>query len=1036
MFLSFGKYCISKPKIPLFLMGIILILGFLSVFSISKESAPYIEYGIVTVTTVNSGVGAEDMDSTITQKLENKIKPISGIDKMESTSKDGLSNIVLTLKTDAIISDVISDVRSAVDDARQDLPSSLENDPRVAEIDSSGDRPFVNIALTTNSITDWELSEIAEKLKLKLEKISGVERVKIPAKVDTEVQILLDKHKIEALNLSYNQIQNAIFSSEQNISLGTFTNNQKEYSLRFQGESESLKDLENIVVGSVGKIGENFSARSISLKEIATVQFSAKDKSAISKFNGKQGIVLRVSRSGGGDVFATEKKVFEVLNAFLEKPEIIKKNIEHVMYTRATEQMTKDYKNLIISFLFSVVVVLIAIFIFVGVREGIIASVVIPVSFLGTIFVLFLLGRTMNFMTNFGMILALGILVDTAIVMVEGASHYVKKGLDPKEASWKSFKEFASPLFSGMLTTLIVFLPLFFLPGIVGKFLSFIPVTVTIVLTVALFVSLFIIPALTSLVLKNETHNKINTCENIRNKIDKKITKVINWYTFVLEKILKNNLFKYGIFALTVIIFIASLFIPAKFEMFPTADSDRISITLELPNGASSQSVIKKIEDIKIEKYLQSLPETSVFSVVVNNNIADILLELTPFKDRENTGMRTSSELETKIVSDFKNKINKNEVFQVQREKKGPPSKFPVGFNIKIEDVSLLQDAKKITQKLTLLLKTVSGTQGVTNSIKEIPGEYNFIIDKEKALLRGINPLEIPSALQGAVYGRVVSTFSKKGNSEDLDVRLQVNPKQIEDVKDILSLEISPNVKLSDIANVKKDVGLASVSRDEGDLVFTVSSFLSENGNAEEVTKSFLKLVAEKQKTEELIFPAGIILEDASENKDNEELMKTMRVAFVMAILMMFFILVIQFEAYSPPLLILQTVIFAQIGVSIGLFLTGTDKSMSYMLGIISLSGIVVNDAIILVDKIRENVFSQKFTDNISSVLDAGKTRFIPVVLTTITTSAGIFPLIFIDSFWAGLAYTIIFGLSVSSLLTLFLIPIGYLLFDKKNDKK
>jgi len=178
----------------------------------------------------------------------------------------------------------------------------------------------------------------------------------------------------------------------------------------------------------------------------------------------------------------------------------------------------------------------------------------------------------MNFMTNFGMILALGILVDTAIVMVEGASHYVKKGLDPKEASWKSFKEFASPLFSGMLTTLIVFLPLFFLPGIVGKFLSFIPITVTIVLTVALFVSLFIIPALTSIVLKNEENNKINNkiniCENIRNKIDKKITKTINWYTFVLEKILKNNLLKYGIFALTVIIFIASLFIPAKFECF------------------------------------------------------------------------------------------------------------------------------------------------------------------------------------------------------------------------------------------------------------------------------------------------------------------------------------------------------------------------------------------------------------------------------------------------------------------------------------
>jgi len=1030
MFLSFGKYCVSKPKIPLFLGFIIIILGVLSIFTIPKESAPYIEYGIVTVTTVNSGVSAEDIDESITRKIENKLSLISGIDKMKSTSSEGVSSIVLTLETDVNVSEIVSDVRSAVDDAKADLPSDLQNDPRVAEIDSSKDKPFVRIALVSDDIKIEDLSEVSEKLKTQLEAISGIGDVNILGKVDTEVKIFLDKRKIESLHLSYNQIKNAISLSERNISMGTFTKNAKEYSMKFQGESESIADLENIIVGNVGNIGDDFSARAIKLKEIASIEFAPQKNAIITRFNKKQGIIIKVSPKAGTDIFATEPKVTELIHTFLENPEYKNIDLEVLLFSKATDDMRKDYLNLLSSFLFSIIVVLLSIFFFIGVKEGIVASLVIPISFLGTVFVLNMLGRTMNFMTNFGMILALGILVDTAIVMVEGTSHYIKKGLNPTNAALQSFIEFRAPLFSGMLTTLIVFLPLFFLPGVIGKFLSFIPVTVSIVLTVALFVSLFIIPALSAVILKEEKNAK-NSEENRRDKINKFIDILINKYTQILEKILTIPVLKYGIFAFTFVLFIGTMFLPSKFEMFPTADSDRISMTLILPEGTESKKVLQTVADIKIETVLEEFPETSIFSVTIQKNTAEILLELLPFKERENAGMRTSSELETIIVSRFKN-LPDGIIFQAQREKKGPKSEFPVGFNIKIENSNLLQEAKSITQKITTVLKTVKGTQGVTNSITETPGEFNFIINKEKAFLQGINPLDIPSAIRGAVYGDIVATFKKEGFSDDLDIRLQFKETQVSDMTKILSIEIANGVKLSDVVTVNKQSGIAEITRDDGDLVFTVSSFLTENGNAEEVTTAMLLLIEEKLKSGEFVLPTGITIEDASENKDNEELMKAMVSALILAILMMFFILVIQFESYAPPLLILQTVIFAQIGVSVGLYLTGTDKSMSYMLGLISLSGIVVNDAIIFVDKIRANVFSGQFQNKIEAIINAGKTRFIPVVLTTITTSAGIFPLIFIDSFWAGLAYTIIFGLSVSSLLTLFLIPIGYMLFQKK----
>jgi len=1033
MFLTFGKYCVSKPKIPLFLGFIIMVLGLLSTITIPKESAPYIEYGIVTVTTVNAGVSAEDIDETITRKIENKLSLISGLDKMESTSQEGVSRIVLTVDTDVNVAEFVSEVRSAVDDASADLPSDLQNDPRVAEIDSSKDKPFLRIALMSDDVKIEELSEISEKLKVDVESISGIGDVSILGKVDTEVKISLDKSKIESLNLTYNQVKNAIFLSEKNISMGTFTKNAKEYSLKFEGESKTLSELENIIVGTVGNVGGDFSARSIKLKEIAKIELAPQKNATLTRFNKKQGIVLKVSPKAGSDIFTTEPKLEKLMSDFSNKPEYKKINLEVVTFSKATDQMRKDYWNLLTSFLFSIIVVLLSIFFFIGVKEGIVASLVIPISFLGTVFVLNMLGRTMNFMTNFGMILALGILVDTAIVMVEGTAHYIKKGLTPAKAALQSFIEFRAPLFSGMLTTLIVFLPLFFLPGIIGKFLSFIPVTVSIVLTVALFVSLFIIPAIASLILKADKNTEdIQNKNNSRDKINKKIDIVIEWYTNILEKILKKSVLKYGIFALTFFLFIGTLFLPSKFEMFPTADSDRIYMSLILPEGTESEKVLEVVDEIKIENFLEDLPETSVFSVTVTSNKADILLELLPFKERENFDMRTSSALEKVLVEKFKT-LEKDIIFQAQREKKGPKSEFPVGFRIKMQDASQLQDAKNVTKYVTELLKTIEGTQGVTNSITEIPGEFNFIIDKEKAFLRGVNPLDIPASVRGAVYGDIITSFKKEGFSEDLDVRLQFTENQVSDIAKILSIEVASGVKLSDIVTVKKDSAIAEIARNDGDLVFTVSSFLTEKGNAENITKDMFVKIAEKEESGELILPTGITIEDASENKDNEALMKAMVSALVLAILMMFFVLVIQFEAYAPPLLILQTVIFAQIGVSIGLYLTGTDKSMSYMLGLISLSGIVVNDAIILVDKIRENVFSGNFQDKIKAIVNAGKTRFIPVVLTTITTSAGIFPLIFVDSFWAGLAYTIIFGLSVSSLLTLFLIPIGYMLFQKNK---
>lgn len=1046
-----GAYFIRRPKIAALVGATLAIWGLLSAIAIPKESAPYIAFGVVNISTVYPGASAIDVDQLITQEIEEKIKGVSGINKYSSMSRDGVSNITLEFNPGQDMTKAMGDVRSKVDEAKASLPSEIENDPNITEIDSSLEA-FLSIALS-GDLPEEELTDYAHELKNALENVSNVAEVNISGAKEREIAVLVNQQKIDALGISLGQVQNAIRMAHADIPIGNFEINKYEYSLRFEGKLRTPEAVKNVVLINANR-GENVPSI-ITIGDVAEVFERAEDTDVITRFASfhegenrfQNAVQVAVSKRAETDILAVDTKVQNAALTFAEEnfPEKV-----HMEFTRKSgDIMREDYRQVIISGLQSVTVVMLFIFFFVGIMEGLVASIVIPITFLITIGVLAFLGKTLNFMTNFSMILSLGILVDTAIVIVEGSHHFIRQGYKRRNAALLALHEYRGPLLTGTLTTLAVFIPLLSLSGVLGQYLSFIPVTVIIVLIASLFTSLILLPAYVSRLLpmsaeerKDLTHEKQLPPPKekpIRKKIDAFIDGIIRKYKKKITVLLSKRMYRLVSVGVAMVLFFASFSLPIPFVLFPQGDQPFLNISVEMPEGTVTEhtaTVVYQAEDV-----LRQYEEILFVETSINGKSGNLAVELFSEKVRKKQKLMNSLDLEKEIFEKLEPLEQKTGAsIRAQTQQNGPPSEFPVGFRVVARDQNSIEIAKETAVQLTEVLRSIPKTVGVKNDIEEIPGEFQFRIDYQTATALGIDTNAIANTVRTALQGTTVASFSQNGR--DVDIVVEMNGVHVENFEDILNIQMSTGnektVPLRDIVEFYRGDALAAIRRTDGDISFTVSSLLGEGGNAEEITQAFL----EKIDSGEVGIPNGVEIINAGENEENAELMADLMRGFVIALLLMFLILVIQFNAFVQPLLILFTILFAQIGVAIGLWITDTPRSLAYILGAIALAGIVVNDAIIMIDQMNKNR-RQKEKDAktkdipekelVSAVIEAGSSRFIPVVLTTLTTSAGIIPLIFQDAFWAGLSYTIVFGLMVASFLTLFITPATYIQFQRET---
>ncbi len=1046
---SLMAYFIRNRKVGYVLTLIILIWGAFSSFLIPKESAPYIAFGVANISTVYQGVSAIDIDQLITQKIESKIKNNSGISKITSSSRNSVSNISIEYEPDVDMTRALSDLRSKVDEAKPTLPQEIDNGPTVTEIDSSR-QPFTSIVLS-GPYNKLELRDFGEKFKKHLEGVSNVAQVSLSGGEEREIVVELDRVKLESYGLTAQEVIGSISSTHRDIPIGDFDIEDLTYSVRFVGRHSNVDDIKNIDIA----LASNTDYPTIlKVGDLAQVYEDGEESDAVNRFLEKDGeemevtnsITLTLSKSANRDILKVAGAVKQAAIDYFERefPDDLKIN-----FIQEVEPLTRDdFKLVLDSGATAVVIVLLLIFIFVGFKEAFLAGLVIPLTFLVTIGILRSIGYTLSFMTNFSMILALGILVDTAIVVVEGCHDYVKRGFTPYKAAIMALHEFSKPLISGTLTTLAVFIPLFTLPGVLGKYLSFIPVTVFIVLLSSLFISLLLIPLFASRVLKAETEIKRfkffgNMARKTRKVFNGFMGAIINFYGGMTRMMLKRRYLRLGLIYVITIVFFASWKIPLKFDLFPSGDAPFVNVAVNLETGAIAEKVANYA--VQVEEKIISYPEVKLMSTSVNGNSASIYVELLNEKERKAQGMRTSLEL-TNIWQDEFEEFTDAEV-RVQNAQNGPPSDNPVAFRIVAADADLIDAAQKVAADFKDILKEIPGTTGVNDDIELIPGEIRYQVKRDVALAFGVDPNAVAVAVRTALEGSTAAVITRDGR--DIDVTVRFDDREVESLNQIESLNVKSRsgalISLAELVDFEIVPALSNIKRIDTSLAFTVSSLLTEDGNAQEITTAFKNQIADYD------LPNGITLIEAGENEENAELFAALGSAFAIAVLIMFMILVVQFQSYIQPLIILSTILFANIGVNAGLYITETPRSLAVILGLITLSGIVVNDAIILIDQVNKKRNEKIQTMNgglavtddeavplpkkelIDSVIDAAKSRFNPILLTTLTTAAGIIPLVFVDTFWAGLSYTVIFGLVVASFLTLYVTPAIYYQFQREK---
>lgn len=1056
----FFGFWVKKYRVSYLLIFLIIVAWIFSLYTIPKESSPDIKFGIISVVTPYIWVNPTDIDSLITDKIEKEIKDIDGIKKITSRSSVWFSSITVELHNWAITRDALTDIKDAVD--KVSLPEDAE-DTMVTELSSSNELMFeVLLYGDAEKFTQFDLIHKSRIIKNSLEWANGIATIDLggadmkwwawSSTDDYEIKVLLDKNKVELLDLSVGQISNIIKSYNKNTPIWNYTIWDLNYDFRFDGELLNIEELKNVVIKWTR--GSN-----VLLWDISEINREYKDdnikKLGFLNNKGLNYTSLVFNKSEWANVFDVSDKAKEALEDYLK----VNPNFWwlEIFYTKdMSELIIEDYTNLSETAIQTLVLVFITILLFVWLRESLIASMLLPLSFLITFIVLDTLGFSLNFLTNFSLVLTLWIAIDTMIVIIEWASEKIKLGYNKKAAVLLAVKDYKAPLIAGTMTTLVAFLPLMFLPGVMWKFLAYIPITVFATLVAALLLSLTISSALFVAFVKNQktyhrdekleaTYSK-HQAEYLANERIWKVEathaetsrrdKILMWmwlkYYNLLKKIIisrRNRLLL--IFSPIIVLIFTFVYIAPNiwFTLFPASDQWVITGSIETKEWTDKKVLLEYLS--VLDEAIYDLPELKVYYTTLSGNKIDIYVELLQKSIRDDKWLMNVFEIEQILLQKLKYLETQWLIVSIETLKDGPPTGKAIGIKLIASNSQNVEELKKTASIFKEKFRAIEWAKNVTTTSSENPGQFIFKFNKNKLAESGLTPNDIITEVY--FYTNGMKAGSIKSEYEDNDIVLKI--KQFDEnlsPDDINNLLINTKVwkvRVWDFAEYEFTKAVSSINREKGKISITVEADVVTGTLPSEIQPALTKIA------EEYIYPEGITFGAGWENEENKDLIVSTIKSLFITLFLIFSILVFQFNSFVQPAVVMYSVVLALLWVNIWLFLTWNPYSMAFMIWFIALMWVVVNDAIILIDKINKNL--EKGIDDIHSVIGAGKSRLQPIIVTTLTTVFWILPLATKDEFWAGLWYTIVFGLLAGSAMTLFVIPsLYYEVFLRKREVK
>ncbi len=1057
---KFWIFFLEKKAFTYLIMITLVFIGLYSTYLIPKESAPEVIIPVGVVTTVLRGGSAEDVEQLVTNKLEQDIANVENIDKVTSSSGEGLSIITAQFIASADIEKSIQDLKDAVDKAKTGLPDDA-NDPNVLKINFS-DQPVLILSISQD-LAPAELTKLGNDLEREIKKVKGVSAVDVTGTRKREVQVVIAKDKLASYGLSVNQVIGAIQTANASAPIGRITMGEVDYPIKFEGSIDEAEQVQDISLQSGN--GTN-----IYLRDIAFVTDGLESPKTYSRISvdgkpSENALTLSIRKKSGGDVN-------QVTTAVLSRIEELKKDGEMlsgasvVTSLNAGEMVQNDLNELSQTGMETVILVMLVLFLTIGWRESIVAGLSIPLSFVIAFIGIYLSGNTINFLSLFSLILAIGILVDSGIVVAEAIHSRMLLYGDVKRASIESIKEYAWPLVAGTMTTVAVFFPLFFLSGIVGKFVQSIPFTIIFVLIASIFVALGMVPILATLLIKNKTTSAhTSRYKKFTEKQEEYFHLTQEWYKKFLGNILLNrklqNKFLFGL----ILAFVGSILLVVvglvKVEMFPQDDQEYVIISIEKPEGtplANTDIVVRQVEEILYEnKNAKSFVTTVGAGSSLtgdssaggsNTKVANITVMLHDKDDRDlnSTEIATLLRKELNIINDA--------TITVGQGNNGPPSGKPVVIKFIGDNLDDLSSSAQIAENI---LEKIEGTQDISTSVKDDGTQLEIFVDRAKATEYGLSAASVAQILRTSVSGVTATTIKKQ--DEDINVLVKValnenfvNPEDtikttLDSIKNLpVSLPTGGSILLGSVLETNVSPSRASISHEDQKRIVTLGSNVKDGANALEIVASFQEKI--KVEIENKNIPDGVSIDYGGENEDIQNTLRDMILALLAGLALMLAILVLEFNSFRYSFYLLMAVPLSLIGVFGGLALTGKSFSFSAMLGFIALAGVIINHAIILLDSILHKLDQVKVDKNINEIetlvdkkenklfdviVEASAIRLRPIVLTTVTTVVGMIPLAGVSALWGPLAISIMFGLAFAMVLTLILIPMFFYRYPGKR---
>jgi len=1070
-----------KNRISVVILAIIILVSGSYCYSIlPRENEPDITIPNVFVSTSYKGVSSSDIETSITIKIEKKLKGLDRVKKIQSVSSEGLSQINIEFLPGTDIDDVIQKVKDKVDEAKKELPGDLEDDPSVFEVNFS-ELPIVVFSLSgTCGIT--RLKEIADDLEEEIESIAGVLEAEVTGGREREIRIEVDPDKLTYYRIPITAFQSVVSSENQNTSGGSIRLGDGRYQLRVPGEFESPEEIYSLVVST-------FEGKPVYLKDLARVVDSFKDETSRSRLNGRSAVNITVKKRVSENIIAITDKIDELIehrkHLWPQETQITK------LMDRAKDVrlMIADMENNIISGLILVIIVL---FFALGFRNAALVSLAIPFSMLLSFIILQALGITLNIVVLFSLTLALGMIVDNAIVIIENVYRYMEQGVPRIQAAMKATSEVAYPVIGSTITTLAAFFPMIFWPGIMGEFMKYLPITLIVTLSSSLFVAMVINPALAAIFmrLKKEKYRlpKQLSADEVSASGEKPVEIkgiMLTLYTRFLKKALSHRLVVLFISGtLLILLFQAWLLVVGlekPVEFFPDLDPDSAYVNIDPPEGADLDyidRIVKKVEmsvnggigdsgmpalnlyntsykprlhekaggekfygpsDLGDIEYIYSKAVETSGGVSFESNLPNhIGIQFLDLEDRKRPSAVCLEEIRKRVKDISGARIT------VAKQEGGPPTGAPINIEISGDDFRVLGNLAKQIQRIIAKVPFVEDVQD--DYVEGIPS-VRVRIDRQKAALFGLSTDAIGFALKTAYKGLDISSYHEGDEDFDITVTLDEDDRHVTDVLHKLMLPTPSGqiVPLTTIASIDYSGSIGDIVRINHDRVVTVKANVDETNVPGPVAR---------QQAEDLLkdfqLPEGYRIQFTGEFEFQKESEEFLTKAFIIAVFLIFLILVTLFNSVAQPTIIMTSVILSLGGAFLGLTVIKSPFGIIMSgVGVISLAGVVVNNAIVLIDYV--NKLRQRGMKIKDAVISAGATRLRPVLLTAITTVLGLLPMVTGVSYdfhkmnislvsastqwWQNMAIVVIFGLMIATFLTLVVVPVLYSLLATMSER-